>query len=77
MCSATGEKENDSARENPVALYVEVGRLPMCGKLISLQGTQLEGKAVLSHLHHSICLQLSVVSTCFEDLFHEHLLGGI
>lgn len=53
----------------------EAGRLPKHGKLISLQGTQLEGKAVLSHLHPS--LQLSEVSTCLEDLFHEHLLGGL
>lgn len=74
--SATGEEESESARENPVTLCV-VGRLPKHGTLISLQGTQLKGKAVLSHLHGSICLQLSEVSTSFEDLFHEHLLGGL
>lgn len=55
----------------------EVGRLPKHGKLISLQGTQVEGKAVLSHFHPSICLRLSEVSTSFEDLFSELLLGGL
>jgi len=52
----------------------EVGRLPKHGKL---QGTQLQGKVVLSHLHPSICLQLSEVSVSSEVLFPEHLLGGL
>lgn len=57
------EKKVSQQGKTQSCCVLVAGKLSKHGKWINFQDTQLEGKAVLPHLHSSICLQLGEMST--------------
>lgn len=65
------KKVSQQGKTQSCCVVVE-GKLSKHGKLISFQDTQLEGKAVLPHLHLSLARWNVHI---FEDLFHKHYVN--